>query len=210
MVKASWKSEGRDADVEALILAARKGEQGAFAELNAMYEGLLVSVVNSFSGKIPDDVYSREDLMQEGLLAFYRAAETFDVSNGKVTFGLYAKTCITNRMISLLRRANTVKRRQQKTVSFSENEKCGNMLDYLIASANGENGVYADGIMARLESTLSKKEKAVLLLFIKGLSYAQIGKALDVDEKSVDNALCRIRRKLKAIVGGMRDVKNAE
>ena len=43
---------------------------------------------------------------------------------------------------------------------------------------------------------LSPMEKKVLDLFLDGLSYRDIAQVLKKDEKSVDNAVQRIRRKL--------------
>ena len=43
---------------------------------------------------------------------------------------------------------------------------------------------------------MSPMEKKVLDLFLDGLSYRDIAQVLKKDEKSVDNAVQRIRRKL--------------
>ena len=47
-----------------------------------------------------------------------------------------------------------------------------------------------------METTLSELELEVLLRHISGESYQQIAMALDRPEKSVDNALQRIKNKL--------------
>ena len=44
---------------------------------------------------------------------------------------------------------------------------------------------------------LSKLELEVLNLYLIGLSYGDISKKLKISDKSVDNALARIRKKLK-------------
>ena len=49
----------------------------------------------------------------------------------------------------------------------------------------------------RLE--LSSMEYAVLQLFLEGKSYNEISKQMQITEKSVDNALARIRKKIAAI-----------
>ena len=47
---------------------------------------------------------------------------------------------------------------------------------------------------------LSKLEKEVLELYLSGISYAQIAEILDKDQKSVDNALQRIKTKTRRLV----------
>ena len=80
-------------ELNLLILAAREGDDGAFSTLHSAYKGLLVSVVNSFSGKIPSDVYSPEDLMQECLMAFYRAVESKIFLEQHDSIRLWAQSC---------------------------------------------------------------------------------------------------------------------
>ena len=48
-----------------------------------------------------------------------------------------------------------------------------------------------------IETRLSRREKQVLALFLDGNSYSAIAKRLNVSEKAVDNALQRVRAKLK-------------
>ena len=51
-------------------------------------------------------------------------------------------------------------------------------------------------LYAELSQCLSKLEKQVLDLYLKGLSYREIAQVLKRDEKAIDNAVQRIRRKL--------------
>ena len=53
---------------------------------------------------------------------------------------------------------------------------------------------------SEISSALSPKEIRVFGLYLDGLSYKEIAEKLDVTEKSVDNAMFRIRKKLKDIV----------
>ena len=51
--------------------------------------------------------------------------------------------------------------------------------------------------MQSIDTRLSALEKQVLALFLDGNSYSAIAKRLNVSEKAVDNALQRVRAKLK-------------
>ena len=70
-----------------LIVSARDGNQTAFTSLCNRYQGLIQASVNSYSSKIPEEIFSKDDLSQEALLAFYRAVESYDMENDAVTFG---------------------------------------------------------------------------------------------------------------------------
>ncbi len=50
------------------------------------------------------------------------------------------------------------------------------------------------------EKSLSKLEKQVFELKIAGLDYVNIAKVLDMEPKAVDNALQRIKKKIKNIL----------
>ena len=54
-------------------------------------------------------------------------------------------------------------------------------------------------MIRRLYSLLSEFEAKVLTLFLDGLSYGEMSKALHKPVKSVDNAIQRIKRKSAAI-----------
>ena len=51
-----------------------------------------------------------------------------------------------------------------------------------------------------IEETLSDFERQVLDLHLTGMGYVEIAKVLGRDEKSTDNALQRIRSKIRKLV----------
>ena len=51
-----------------------------------------------------------------------------------------------------------------------------------------------------IEKELSSFEKQVLDLYLTGMGYQQIARALGKDDKSTDNALQRIKTKLKKAI----------
>ena len=52
------------------------------------------------------------------------------------------------------------------------------------------------GILEKINTLLSRYEHRVLELYLNGQSYGQIAEELGKSEKSVDNAIQRIRKKL--------------
>ena len=52
----------------------------------------------------------------------------------------------------------------------------------------------------KIEEELSAFEKQVLDLYLTGMSYTQIARVLGRDEKSTDNALQRLKAKIRRVI----------
>lgn len=169
---------------ESLLQCLKKvqsGAPGAFAELSAQYRPLVLSLVDSFLPSMPLASLSREDLVQEANIALYRAAMRFHLEQEQVTFGLYAKVCIKNRLVSTLRRQRRLAKKPPKV------------------APDTEPSTKTDLVTLRRDygQLLTDYEKQVLALRIESYSYKEIAAKLATDPKSVDNALCRIRSKIR-------------
>ena len=80
-------------------------------------------------------------------------------------------------------------------------DKIHNMKTKLLSSLEQadlslEHKEYIKSVFSNIEKSLSDLEKKVLGLYLYGYSYKQIATALSVTEKSISNALCRVRNKL--------------
>lgn len=138
---------------------------------------------------------SNEDLLQEGMLGFLDAVNKFDPSKG-VPFKAFAETCINNRIVSAVRKNfNSKNAALSNAVSFeTENSDIvtgGDPAD--IVSDKFETEYLAE----LLSSGLSDFEKQVIDLRLRNKSYAQIAQELDRSEKAVDNAIQRIKSKMR-------------
>ena len=74
-----------------------------------------------------------------------------------------------------------------------------------VAGTNPEDVVIDRENVIQLEQTIERElsgfEKQVLDLYLTGMSYQQIAKVLGRDDKSTDNALQRIKTKLRRAIG---------
>ena len=177
-----------DEKLLSLITRARAGDEHAFTDLAEMYKPLIESMGRSYAEKCDSALYNEDDFIQEANLGFYSAVRTYKDSE-KVTFGLYAKVCVRNRLVSLLR-ASSKKPKKPKDAVVNEN-------DLLVGLLDREN---TQQIEKRIESVLSGLEWSVFCLYIQKKSYADIARELGRTEKSVDNAIFRIKKKLKAFM----------
>lgn len=172
-------------DEAALVQAAKNSVDAAVSELFARYQPLLGSMALRYL-QLADGAVEQEDLLQEANIAFLQAIRTFDHAQEKVTFGLYAKICIRNRLVSKLRTC-----RSRVPASAVRVAETADPADRLI-----DREEYAD-LLERIACLLSKREMDVFRLYLLGKSYTEISQSLGITEKSVDNALFRMKAKLK-------------
>ncbi len=175
-----------DRDLFSLIALARSGDDKAFADLTIMYKPLIESMGKSYAHKCGNTIYTDDDFIQEASLGFYSAVRTYKGSE-KVTFGLYAKVCIRNRLVSLLR-ASLKKPKKTKVIDREDTDILSGLLD--------KEGTKQ--IESRIEAVLSELEWSVFCLYVQKKSYAEIAQVLGRSVKTVDNAIYRIKKKLRA------------
>ena len=151
-----------------------------------------------------------EDIIQEGMIGLYKAIRDFDESR-QVNFYSFASLCITRQIHTAIKSANRQKHIPlNSSVSldravYEENEdftyletfhtgEIDNPESLIISSENKTE------LEKRIGESLSALEKRVLFLYLRGKSYVEIAGIIDKDEKSIDNALQRIKKKVNKIL----------
>jgi len=140
----------------------------------------------------------REDLIQEGMIGLCKAMQAY-LPYKDTNFASFAAICIRNQIMTAIKNAARKKHGPLNTyISIDdENPAVSYIIDH---SHNPEKLVIYRESKRNIENivntTLSNLESAILLHFLGGLTYAEIGEKLGRSPKSVDNALFRIRRKV--------------
>ncbi len=183
-------------DVNSLLLKVREKDQQAFLELLDRYKPLLRSLVSRFES---DDLTRslEEDLLQEATVVFYNAILTYDHTQTDVEFGLYARICISNALISQIRAIN--KRRVEHSAEFQDD----NFFDIDNATNPIEDIVKQEDLRILynvIKNNLSDYEYLVWHNYMLGKTAKEIGVLVGGNEKSVTNAIYRIRKKLRSIL----------
>lgn len=147
----------------------------------------------------------RDDLIQEGMLGLLTAIRKYEVGKS-ATFATFAEVCIKNRIISAVRGDNRLKHRHLNSsipLEFSHierEEEEGKLASTAHFWGNPENLVIDQetwqGLELLMKDKLSPLEHSILDWYLRGFSYADIAKAVKRPQKSVDNAIQRIRSKL--------------
>lgn len=191
-------SEKCDNDLSHL---AQEGDKQAEEQLALRYSRLVKICSRPFFLAGGDG----EDLIQEGMFGLLSAIREFDDSMN-TSFKTYAEICVKRRIYSAIKTATRKKHDPlNDMVSFddvlSDESQANAVSSYSeVFRRTPEEQVLAresaDEIFQTYSRCLSKFEADILRLYLQGLSYSEIAEACGKPEKSVDNAVQRIRRKL--------------
>ena len=122
--------------------------------------------------------------------------------SGGATFQTYAGVCISNRIIAAYRSSASLKN-TILTNSLSLQDTDGAQLEPFLCrqELDPESRVIAQesvkAVTDHLNSSLSPMEKDVLRLYLNGYKYGEIAEKLSGAVKAADNAMQRVRKKLK-------------
>lgn len=191
---------------EELIVRLRDGEEQITDYIMDKYKYL----VRSKAGSMYILGADREDLIQEGMIGLFKAIRDYD-SGRDASFFTFAELCISRQMYSAVQAAGRMKHIPLNSYislygNVSEHgEEDGSMLGVLADYGLNPEELVIDKenvelLEKRMEQELSSFEKQVLDLYITGMSYSQIAKVLGRDEKSTDNALQRLKSKIKKMI----------
>lgn len=188
---------------EQLAAQSQKGNAAATDILIEKYKGFVKSRARTYFLIGAD----REDIIQEGMIGLYKAIRDF---NGEKlsSFRAFAELCITRQMITAVKTATRQKHiplnsyiSLNKPVYDEENERT--LIDTITENRHfdpeeimitKEHFVLLEEKMAQV---LSRLEWNVMSLYLDGQSYVEIARRLGKSEKSIDNALQRVKRKVE-------------
>ncbi len=174
----------------ALVASARGGDEAAFGLLAEKYHGFLSGYISSLS--VPDR--EREDLMQEALVGLLRAVRSYDGVSAK--FSTYVAACVRNSVITYLRRYG----KQRYEIPYEDVELIAERIEHSTPEFRLIDIESTNMLHDRVFSVLSQYERKVFEMYLAEISYADMAKKLNKNEKSIDNAVQRIKAKLKKLV----------
>lgn len=189
---------------EELITLFKDGDQEAMEKLLNKYKEMVLGKARSMYILGGDS----DDLIQEGMLGLFKAVRDYDCGRD-ASFRTFAQLCVTRQLYTAVKASSRKKHLPLNTaISLSrpvreDGEEEEEFLDCLEADASSNPEVYLIGqeemerLEEKIERELSPFEKQVLELHLTGMGYVEIAHVLNRDEKSTDNALQRIRTKLK-------------
>lgn len=187
MVKAPYQEQTD----EELIARIRSGEAGVTEYLLEKYKPLVKKQARTMYLMGGEN----EDLIQEGMIGLFRAISTY--RQGEGSFYGFALLCVNRQMYTAVQ-ASARKKHEPLNAYVSLDEEPQMPLEdspetMLLLQEKEEK---REDMIARHLSSLEKK---VLALYLEGMSYGQIAEQIGRPEKSVDNAIQRLKKKLKKV-----------
>jgi len=148
----------------------------------------------------------RADIIQEGMIGLYKAIKDYNPESGS-SFRSFADLCITRQIITAIKTATRQKHMPLNSYislnKSSDDENDSTLIESVLESQRLDpeeimiNKERMGFIEVKLKASLSKYETAVLKGYLSGESYQEIAKALNKSEKSIDNAIQRIKKKVE-------------
>lgn len=148
-----------------------------------------------------------EDLIQEGMIGLVKAVNDYKADKG-ASFKTFAFMCVRRQMLTAINNSNNRKNIPLNHYISIYGDGNGGYVSPLDEMDSGVITNPEDIMLARLqesdlikviESKLSKFEHQVLDEYLTGASYEEIGERLGKTAKSIDNAVQRIRAKLRDV-----------
>lgn len=188
---------------EELVSMAQDGRRDAEEYLLGRYKNLVRSRARAYFLVGGDN----DDLVQEGMIGLFKAIHDYNFSKD-VTFHSFAELCVKRQIFTAIKTADRQKHRPLNSyISLSKPMYDDDSERTLIENVAKREAIDPESlyimreklsdIEKEIEEKLSKLEKRVLILHLEGMSYREIAEIIDKPEKSIDNALQRIKKKLE-------------
>lgn len=187
---------------EELVKSAQNGDNIALETILLRYKNLVCAKAKTYYLAGADE----DDMIQEGLIGLYKAIQKFDGERFPI-FKVFAVICVKHTMITAVQEASRKKHRPLNSyISLDRNDTSEDSEAILSESIDNSLSGNPEALLIDRESynsvenkiskSLSSFELDVLMLYLEDRSYREIAQILKKDEKSVDNAIQRIKKKL--------------
>lgn len=199
-----------DKSDEEIIMIVKQGNQEAQDYILDKYKALVKAKSRAYFLIGAD----REDIIQEGMIGLYKAIRDYQ-SDKHTSFKVFAELCVNRQIITAIKAATRQKHIPLNSyVSLNkptfEEESEHTYLDMLkeVELSNPETVLIGqedkDFIEHHIGEALSDFEAKVLSFYLQGKTYFEIANMTDKPEKSIDNALQRVKKKLEKFIAEKR------
>ena len=195
--------EYKDYNDNELINYIAEGNEDANNLLIEKYKPLITKISTKMLPYCESNGLELSDLIQEGMIGLNHAIEKYHEQEN-VLFYTYAKKCIERKILSVVVRSNAGKNKAlNESISYDDDET--KLLKVLKDSTPSPEEAIVDleleqEMIDKINDTLTDFESEVFSLYISGFKYDEIALALDKDKKSIDNAIQRIKLKIKKVL----------
>lgn len=200
-------------DETLLIKKAKEGDEKSINQLMTLYKPIVTIIARKYFLINA----TTDDLIQEGMIGLFKALRSYNLQS-KTTFKTFASVCIKRQIQTAL-----IANNRNKNIPINTYFSVNNQGKILLSVKNNEDSDEDDDsgffitsnnltpeesmlfkeklneVDKYINELLSSFEKKVLHFYIKGLNYIEIAEKLKKQPKSIDNALGRIKIKLRVL-----------
>ncbi len=180
---------------EELILRLRQGESDIEDYLMDKYKNLARTRARAMyliGGET-------DDLIQEGMIGLFKAVRDYDQEK-EASFQTFARLCIERQLYRAIEASNRLKNQPLNSYISLSDEASEEDLNHNWEESPESivlDKEHTDDMLRKIRHVCSPFENHVLDLYVNGYDYRKIAEMMDKPPKSIDNALQRIRVKVK-------------
>ena len=180
-----------------------EGNEDANNIIIKKYEPLINKIATKMLKYCKNNGLEKSDLIQEGMIGLNHALERYKEKEN-ILFYTYARKCIERKIISVVVASNRNKNKiLNESISYDDED---NVISKIIKSTSPSpeeevlNLELEENLIIKIKNTLANFEEQVFLLLIERFDYKEIAEILEKDQKSIDNAIQRIKSKIKSVL----------
>ena len=189
-------------DYEILNLISEDNED-ATELMYTKYQPLITKTAKKFLKYTKGSGLELNDLVQEGMIGLNKAIDTYQDTK-EASFYTYAKNCIEKKLISQTIAAKRLKHQALNnavSIDATFENSTASLSDFIKdervdLEAKVLSNEYIQDILDKLEKILTDFEMQIFELKINGFTNKEIADLLDKEQKQIDNAYTRARKKL--------------
>lgn len=183
-------------DKELVDASRNASEKNASSAINTLILRYL-PIIRTIAMDFKKSDLETDDFVQEGLFSLIQAIKTYDETK-EASFSTYVSICVRRRLLSIVK----VRKKDfpnDVLVSLNNNNEVLNLGGSDCVEDELVNRDAYEILMKKINNVLSPFEQSVFNCYLDVFTYEEIALALGTTPKSVDNALQRIRKKLREL-----------
>ena len=186
-----------------LLSYISEGNEDANNIIIKKYEPLINKIATKMLPYCKNNGLEKNDLIQEGMIGLNHAIDRYQEQENTL-FYTYAKTCIERKILSVVIGSNRNKNKiLNESISYDDDEHL--LLNFIKDSKlNPEEAIIdtemEESLIYKIRKSLTDLENQVFELLINGFKYKEIAEILDKDQKSIDNAIQRLKLKIRKVI----------
>ena len=190
-----------------LLYMISENDEDANSEIFKKYEPVITKYARKYEKLVEGKGIDYNDLFQEGLIGLNSAINNYK-NQKNIKFSTFAFMCIERKILSAVKKVNRKKHsilNESFSIHYQLSDEKSEFEDILPYDKSGIEDILVmnenkELFFEKINSTLSKLEKKVYELRLRGYTQDEMALELNKSLKSIESALFRMKIKIKNIL----------